>query len=167
MGASLALGGCGEKEEITSAPAPAETPGAQPETSTTPAPAEADPRPAAPEDRPARPGERPQAGAAGRSPEDQQGGAGDETAARSQAMFTGRRGRVSPRLVRVPPFIAIRVELRSADGRRYSLSGAGKTLRTGGRMAAATFDGLRPERRLTLRGTGGRVVVEASAEPGP
>ncbi len=84
-------------------------------------------------------------------------------------MITGRRGRLSPRVVRVPPFIAIRVELRSADGGRYRLTGAGKTLRVGDRVSsmAATFDGLRPARQLVLQGTGGRVVVEASAEPGP
>ncbi len=83
-------------------------------------------------------------------------------------MITGRGGRLSPRVIRVPPFIAVRVELRSADGRRYRLSAAGKTLRVRGRRSdAATFDGLRPGRRLLMTGTGGRVVVEASAEPGP
>ena len=64
----------------------------------------------------------------GGSPEDQPGGAGDEIPARSQAQFTGRDGRVSPRLVRVPPFISVRVELRSADGAEYKLSGGGKTI---------------------------------------
>ena len=50
------------------------------------------------------------------SPEDEPGGAGDEEPARSLALFTGEGGRITPRLVRVPPFISIRVELRSADG---------------------------------------------------
>ena len=69
------------------------------------------------------------------SPEDQPGGAGDEIPARSQALISGRGGRLSPRLVRVPPFISVRVELRSTDGARYSLRGGGKTLTVGGRCA--------------------------------
>jgi len=103
------------------------------------------------------------------SPEDQQGGAGDEEPARSLASVTGRGGRVSPQRVLVPPYISIRVELRSADGRAYALRGGGRSLRVDRDIAAAstTFDGLRPGRRLVLRGAQGRVAVEASAEPGP
>lgn len=171
-GFGIALAGCGEKEEITSSPTPPPTERRQAPNESSVAPK---PRrdPAPPGDRPERRGsgspDGPKAGASERSPEDGPGGAGDEIAARSQAMITGRRGRLSPRLVRVPPYIAIRVELRSADGRAYRLTGAGKTMRAGGSRPAraATFDGLRPGRRLTMRGTGGRVVVEASAEPGP
>lgn len=106
----------------------------------------------------------------GESPEDQPGGAGDEEAARSEANFTGSGGQIRPRVVLVPPFIAIRVELRSADGGSYSLQAdGGRRLAANGRVASVstTFDGLRPGRRIVLRGTGGRVIVEASAEPGP
>ena len=102
------------------------------------------------------------------SPEDRPGGAGDEQPASSQALFTGRAGSVRPRLVQVPPFIAIRAELRSADGRSYRLRFGGRSIAVDGarRSASTTFDGLRPGRRLV--GTGaGRVVIEASAEPGP
>ena len=162
--AGAVLAGCGEKKEITSTPTPppaetTETPSTSPGQSETEPESQPPPK-ATTSEKPPR--ER-------SSPEDQQGGAGDEIPARSQAMITGRRGRLSPRLVRVPPFIAVRVELRSADGGRYRLSGAGKTVRAGPRVSAmaATFDGLRPGRRLVLTGTGGRVVVEASAEPGP
>ncbi|MDQ3644317.1 MAG: hypothetical protein M3356_02270, partial [Actinomycetota bacterium] len=82
--------------------------------------------------------------------------------------FTGRAGRISPRIVHVHPFIAVRVELRSGDGATYELSGGGETLRAGGGPAkSVVFDGLRPGRRLTLAGTGGKVIIEASAEPGP
>ncbi len=103
------------------------------------------------------------------SPEEQPGGAGDEEPARSLASITGRGGRVAPRLVLVPPYISIRVELRSADGRAYALRGGGRSLRVDSDIAAAstTFDGLRPGRRLVLSGPQGRVAVEASAEPGP
>ena len=103
-------------------------------------------------------GEQPPAGG---SPEDQPGGAGDEIPARSQAEITGRGGRVSPRLVRVPPFIAVRVRLRSADGADVQAAAAGGRCAAGGRAAsvAADFDGLRPGRRLVLkraRSDGGR-----------
>ncbi len=50
------------------------------------------------------------------SPEDEPGGAGDEEPARTLALFTGEGGRITPRTVRVPAFISIRVELRSEDG---------------------------------------------------
>jgi len=108
----------------------------------------------------------------GESPEDQPGGAGDEEPARSPAQLTGRAGRITPRVVRVPPFIAIRVELRSADGRTYQLRLGGRTLRADRDVAAATTDvaGLRPGRRLVARPLGrgaNTVIIEASAEPGP
>jgi len=97
-------------------------------------------------------------------PEGRPGGAGDEIPASVPARLTGRGGSVTPRLVRVPPFIAIRVSLRSGDGAEYALAGGGQTVRPG---APVIFDGLRPGKRLILSGTGGRVVIEASAEPGP
>ena len=102
------------------------------------------------------------------SPEDRPGGAGDEQPASSQALFTGRGGRVRPRLVQVPPFIAIRVELRSGDGRAYRFRFGRRSIAVGAdrRSDSHTFDGLRPGRRLVGSGAG-RVVIEASAEPGP
>lgn len=106
------------------------------------------------------------------SPENQPGGAGDEEPARTQAELTGRGGRIAPRVVRVPPFIAIRVELRSADGRTYELRLKRRALRADRDVAAATTDvaGLRPGKRLVaqpVNGAGNAVVIEASAEPGP
>jgi hypothetical protein len=104
------------------------------------------------------------------SPEDQPGGAGDEEPARSQALFTGRGGRIRPGVVRVPAFIAIRVELRSADGRTYSLRIGGRTLRVDRDVdsVSAQFDGLRPGKALAgTAADGSRVRVEATAEPGP
>ena len=84
------------------------------------------------------------------SPEDAPGGAGDEEPARSLALFTGRGGKIMPRVVRVPAFISIRVELRSADGREYALRFKGKTVRVGGALGSVstTFDGLRPGRSI-------------------
>ena len=103
------------------------------------------------------------------SPEEQEGGAGDEVPASSQALITGDGGDLSPRTVRVPPFIAIRVQLRSADGVEYELSGGGKTVAAGGEIetSGTLFEGLRPGRRLVLSGPQGKVTIVANAEPGP
>jgi hypothetical protein len=103
------------------------------------------------------------------SPEEQEGGAGDEVPASSQALITGNGGKLSPGTVRVPPFIAIRVQLRSADGVEYELSGGGKTIKAGGEIESAgtTFDGLRSGEKLILSGPQGKVTVVANAEPGP
>lgn len=101
--------------------------------------------------------------------EDQEGGAGDEVPASSQALVTGSGGKLSPGTVRVPPFIAIRVQLRSADGVEYELEGGGKTVKAGGEIetAATTFDGLRSGEKLVLSGPQGKVTIVANAEPGP
>jgi hypothetical protein len=109
------------------------------------------------------------------SPEDQPGGAGDEEPARTLAMFTGEGGRITPRLVRVPAFISIRVELRSADGREYGLAFVTGTSRVrisvSGALgsASSTIDGLRPGQAVTGNpiGAGTPVRIEATAEPGP
>lgn len=99
------------------------------------------------------------------SPEKQPGGAGDEEPARSQAQFTGRAGHVSPSVVRVPPYIAVQVALRSADGGAYYLVIGGRKVGAG---KSITLDGLRPGAAYSGRaGGGGDVRIEASAEPGP
>jgi hypothetical protein len=91
--------------------------------------------------------------------------------ARAEALLTGRGGRITPRLVRVPQFISVRVVLRSADGEPYSLRIAGRSLRAGGALssASAELDGLRPGRAYvaTHEATGAKIRIEASAEPGP
>ena len=162
---SLAALGCGGDDEDTQTGArtdttPTETRSeetvaeteteTEPETETTPGETETEPAPA---------------------PEEEPGGAGDEEPARSLAMFTGRGGQIVPRTIRVPAFISIRVELRSADGRDYGLRIAGETLNVTGGLGSVstTFDGLRPGQVLvgTPIGPGNRVRVEATAEPGP
>ncbi|MGI9081843.1 MAG: hypothetical protein ACR2FZ_06125 [Thermoleophilaceae bacterium] len=104
-----------------------------------------------------------------RAPEEEPGGAGDEQPASSQALLTGRAGRIGPVQVRVPPFIAIRVELRSDDGRPYALRFGKRVIMVDADTpsVSTTFDGLRPGRRLKGSGKSGGVVIEASAEPGP
>ena len=105
------------------------------------------------------------------SPEDQPGGAGDEEPAQSQAAFTGRGGRVTPAVVRVAPFIAIRLQLRSADGAAYGLSCRGRALRVDAEIETAStrIAGRRPGEtvRCTALGSHNSVAVSASAEPGP
>jgi hypothetical protein len=112
----------------------------------------------------------PQSTEKSKNPEKQPGGAGDEVPARSLTLLTGRGGRITPRVVRVAPFISVRVELRSADGKRYSLSIGGKRLTAGGGVAsqATTLDGLRAGKSYVGRsGDGGTIRIEANAEPGP
>jgi hypothetical protein len=105
------------------------------------------------------------------SPEDVPGGVGDEEPARSLALFTGEGGRITPRVVRVPAFISIRVELRSADGREYALRFQDATVRVsrGLGSVSTTIDGLRPGASVvgTPAGGGRKVRIEATAEPGP
>jgi hypothetical protein len=109
------------------------------------------------------------------SPEDLEGGGGDEEPARTLALFTGRDGRITPRVVRVPAFISVRVELRSADGREYGLEFENETTRvkvkvSGGLSSvSSTIDGMRPGEAIVGKpdGRGTRVRIEATAEPGP
>jgi cytoskeletal protein RodZ len=112
-----------------------------------------------------------QTGSTATSPEDQQGGAGDEQPAYTLALFTGRGGRISPRVVRVPAFISIRVELRSADGKEYGLAFGTKALNVSGALSSVstTLDGMRAGAGVvgTPLGTGNGVRIEATAEPGP
>jgi len=104
-------------------------------------------------------------------PEEQEGGAGDEEPARTLALFTARDGRIRPRVIRVPAFISIQVELRSADGSEYGLRFDDVTIRAGGELnsTSKTIDGLRPGEAIAGRptGAGNPVRVEATAEPGP
>ena len=105
------------------------------------------------------------------TPEDQPGGAGDEEPARTLALFTAKDGRITPRVVRVPAFISIEVQLRSADGEKYRMRFGDVTITAGGGLSSVstTIDGLRPGKAIvgTPEGPGNRVRIEATAEPGP
>jgi hypothetical protein len=168
----LALAACGgdddEAADTTAAqppptaePAPTEPEGAETETETEAE--ETEPEPETTE--PAEPAEPPA------SPEDQPGGAGDEEPARTLALLTGENGRITPRRVRVPAYISIRVELRAQDAGEYGLMFDGHTLRVSGGLSsvATTMDALRPGEAVILRptGPGNRVRIEATAQPGP
>ena len=98
-------------------------------------------------------------------PEEQQG---DEEAIRSEAVFTGKGGRLTPREVRVPAFIAIRVILRSTDSGAYSLTINGTRMSIEGDTTdELELDGLLPNKAYAGKSPQGNVRVVASAEPGP
>lgn len=104
------------------------------------------------------------------SPESRPGGAGDEEPIGVNADFTGRSGKVSPRVVKVPPFIAVTVTLTSADGDDYEIAIGGRRLVAGpgAKHAQVKLDGLRQGGAYEGRVEGGGSVrIEASAEPGP
>jgi hypothetical protein len=152
---AVAAGGCGNDEETETAARPTEPA----ETRAEKSPTESAQAPE-PTEREAEP-----------SPEDQPGGVGDEEPARSLALFTGEGGLIRPRVVRVPAFIAIRVELRSGDGRDYGLRFGGRRLVVKGSLSSVstTIDGLRPGKAVVGLPTaaGNAVRIEATAEPGP
>jgi hypothetical protein len=160
----LVLSGCGGDDESESTTPAATTPT---ETATTESlPTETvEQEPAVTETEAETEGEAPE------SPEDMPGGAGDEEPARTLALLTGRGGRITPRVVRVPAFIAVRVELRSADGATYGLRFGDTTITAGGQLhsVSTTLDGLRPDEAVVGRptGAGNPVRIEATAEPGP
>jgi hypothetical protein len=116
-----------------------------------------------------------------KTPPGKEPNAGDEEPIRSPAEFTGKGGRIQPRSIGVPPFIAVMVTLRSIDSRAYTLKVAGHTLKAAPRSAASvSLPGIRPGKRYvatvaggvspgghTPRDGRGSVQVVASAEPGP
>jgi len=162
VAAALAAAGCGGDDE-PAATAPATTARSEteaPATVTTPTQAHTETEPAetAPN---SGTGTGTESG-----PEDAPGGAGDEEPARTLALLTGRGGAIRPRIVRVPAFISIQVELRAADGGDYALRFGSVTVRPG---AGHTFDGLRHGETLVGRplGEGNPVTISATAEPGP
>jgi hypothetical protein len=156
---ALALAGCGgdDDEPSTTGAETATTP-----TATVDTPTETQPEPEPETETVTTPTE---------SPEEEEGGAGDEEPARTLALFTARNGRIAPRVIRVPAFISIQVELRSADGSSYTLRFNDVSITAGGELSSVstTIDGLRPGQGIVGRpsGAGNTVRIEATAEPGP
>jgi hypothetical protein len=110
-----------------------------------------------------------------KEPESQTGGAGDETPAQTLALFTGKDGRITPHVVRVPAYISVLVQLRGADDAGYSITFGDKNIRVSPGLSSAgtRFAGLKPGAKLvgeatTGQGTdAGTVTISATAEPGP
>ena len=168
---TLAVAGCGGDDEDSATTEAQQPPTAEPApTATDETEAEA-PQPTETATEPEPETDSDGGAEAPASPEDQPGGAGDEEPARSLALFTGEGGRITPRTIRVPAFISIRVELSSEDGREYGLTFGGETIRVSAGLASVstTIDGLRPGEAVvgTPTGPGNRVRIEATAEPGP
>ena len=137
-----------ETTPVATAPAPVITP--PPETTVAPKP-----------DPDSEPGITP--------PDEQQG---DEEPIRSEAVFTGKGGRLTPREIRVPAFIAIRVILRAVDAgpeQAYSLQIGGSRLAIGHARPVdeINLDGLLPDEAYEGKSPQGNVRIVASAEPGP
>jgi hypothetical protein len=158
IAALCAASGCGGDDE-TDSTAPAAN--ARTETAETPTEARTETEPAGTETEAETSSE----------PEAMPGGAGDEEPARTLALFTGRGGRIAPRVVRVPAFIQVQVELRSGDGATYALRFGDTTIKAGGELksVSTTIDGLRPGEAIVGRamGRGTDVRISATAEPGP
>ena len=166
----LALSGCGGDDEDQRATTPTETHTESSSPDSTFTEIEPEPEKAKPKLVPTETVEPPPE----TSPEEAPGGAGDEEPARSLALFTGEGGRITPRVIRVPSFISIRIELRSADGGPYALAFGREAIGVSGAPGpvSTTIDGLRPGAavvgRPIGRGTlGTKVRIEATAEPGP
>jgi hypothetical protein len=165
---ALAASGCGGDDDSASTAPTAPT--ATVETGTTPVvttPTETETE----EPHETTPPETTPADTTGTSPEEAPGGAGDEEPARTLALFTAKDGGIRPRIVRVPPFIAVQVQLRSADGATYGLKFGDVTIRAGGQLSSTstTIDGLRPQEAIkgVPVGRGNAVTISATAEPGP
>jgi hypothetical protein len=150
---SSALGACGGDESTTSSP------GASVPTSGSSAPS-----------RTATTTTTPQGGGLEHPNAGRPGGGGEEPI-RVPATFTLRGGRLSPRTVSVPPFLAIAVSVRSLDSttrvvtvhadRVYRLTVAARG------CSARTLPGQRAGRyTVTVRG-GGRATLVVGGEPGP
>lgn len=106
------------------------------------------------------------------SPEDEEGGAGDEEAARSEVELEFSADGLEPPIVRVAPFIAVRLIVRSVDGSEYDLT-VGGPLSGGGANGTTEADldleGLRPGQKYEVRerNTGSVAAIVASDEVGP
>jgi hypothetical protein len=102
-----------------------------------------------------------------RSSNEQQ--SGDEVPISTQALFTGRGGKITPAKIEVPPFIAVTVVLKSADGKTYSIQTRNHGIVTNG-TAQVKLAGLRAGDRYvfaTKGATPAKLIIEANAEPGP
>lgn len=106
------------------------------------------------------------------SPEDRPGGAGDEEPARSEVELRFSRDGLEPPIVRVAPFIAVRLIVRSVDGSDYDLAVNGPAS-SGGASGSSKADldlaGLRPGQKYEVveRNTGSKAAIVASDAVGP
>jgi hypothetical protein len=148
------LAGCGD-DEPTSSSSPTPAPTAAATDTPTPTPAATDtPAPTATE-QPA--------------PEDQEGGAGDEEAARVPIVFTVSDDGVLPVRAAVPAFLALEliVENTTSEPVVARLEGAEPITANAGERASMRIEGRRPGRYPVDFGAAGHALVVTGVEPGP
>jgi hypothetical protein len=148
------LAGCGGDDEPAAGPAPTAT--ATPTPTATPT---ATPTPTAT----ATPTPTPT------SPEDQQGGAGDEEAARVPVELTVGADGISPPEVSVPAFLALELIVHNerSDEVVVQLEGADPLTVEPGATSRARLDGRRPGRYAIDAGAAGEAVLVTGVEAGP
>jgi hypothetical protein len=145
----LVLAGCGEERDPrATTPAPTEPPSSAP-------PPAATPSDDAPSTEP--------------SPEEQEGGAGDEEPIRVPATFTFTRAGIRPPVVAVPAFLPVELAGVSRDRHPHTLNFQGTVVEVpaGGR-ASVRLDGLKAGRYpVAVDGRENAVTIVSGAEPGP
>jgi hypothetical protein len=151
---AAALAGCGDDETVS---APSPTPEATAVVTETPTPTPTPtgtPTPTATE-QPA--------------PEEQEGGAGDEEAARVPARFTIGPDGIDPPQVAVPAFLAIELIVDNRFERPVvvRLEGAEPITAAPGSVARERLDGRRPGRYVVNFLSVGQALLVTGAEPGP
>jgi hypothetical protein len=155
----LALAGCGDDDE-------SERQGADPAQAT-----ETSPPPAKTESTQTEPSEETRRDRRRSRREQQRDGGKDKQPARHQVALRASDGKITPRIVSVPPYVAIRLELRSSDGDTYRLACGQKTLTVDSEGAAdsTTLSGRRPGARFLCSPLGDHngVLISPSGEPEP
>jgi hypothetical protein len=103
------------------------------------------------------------------SPEDQQGGAGDEQPARVPLEFTLTDGGLSPATISVPGFLGLELIVHNHTGQpqRVTLEGSGEVDVPANDTARAHFEGRRPGTYRVDAGAAGHAQVVVGVEPGP
>ena len=158
LAAALALAGCGgEDRSADTAPPPPPTPSATqtPVATATESPTATPPPTATPE-----------------SPEDQEGGAGDEAEARVPVAIIVRPGGVQPAKVSIPAFLALELSVRNRTTEEITVRIVGPERPAGtvvapGATATKPLAGLRPGRYAIETGAGRRATLIVGVEPGP
>ena len=103
------------------------------------------------------------------APEEQEGGAGDEEAARSPVRFTVGPDGVEPPQVSIPAFLAIQLTVENTTGEPVvvRLEGVEPITVNPGETAVAELDGRREGRYPISFGDAGDALLVTGAEPGP
>jgi hypothetical protein len=154
-----ALAGCGGGGDSGARTERSESPELAPTPPTATAPSAPEPPTDIPEETPtATPTESP-------SPEDQEGGAGDEEAARLRVDLTIDGEGITPPIVTVTPFLALELVVRNDTPRRHTLRFRGQRRNVpAGRTTRLRAPGVRPGGYEIDAGAAGEVRLVAAAQ---